>query len=653
MPVRRRTNQRGISDKMSTELLTKPRLSLKNPRLVWAIQLVLALAAAVLGWLQMENAAGTAADVLLALAPQYVLLGILTVFAIPLVIYALCGRWQIATGVGGGITTLYALVNYYVKMLHGNALLAADIANVATAADVAGAYTIRPDATSVKLALFYLPVLALAVIQWLVERPLRREGRPAVTWHSRLKRWGIGAAFLFVLFFFGYFGPLTIMPNNAGTLAYAIAFNFNSFGYTPSVVSSVLLLLDPVAEPEGYTAEAAAAAAATADYTPAVDQADPEDYPDIVLILNETLYDPALVTDLQADAPYMDYLHSLAGEATTGYALVPDVGGGTNRSEFTLLSSHSMTLMPGATPFATMSMEGQPSVVSYLESLGYATLAAHPAGDDNYRRGMAWPALGFDETYFDDTFRPGYVPYGGRIMYITDATAYPTFTQLYESMPEDQPRFAYLLTIQNHGGYEDVDESQLLVHADTYYGEHDHEVDEFLSCLSLDDEALQYLTQYFTDLYKETGRRVVLLMVGDHAPYMVDAMTDSSLTGTDRTVRQRATPFLLWTNYPAETRVPVGTDPDALPVIDMSALLPLAAEQAGLPLSPYYQYILALRQHCTAWTNLSGGLLTDGSYAADGTDKEVDRWLSGYYMLEYSILTGDEGGETFSLPAAQ
>ena len=45
MPVRRRTNQRGISDKMSTELLTKPRLSLKNPRLVWAIQLVLALAA--------------------------------------------------------------------------------------------------------------------------------------------------------------------------------------------------------------------------------------------------------------------------------------------------------------------------------------------------------------------------------------------------------------------------------------------------------------------------------------------------------------------------------------------------------------------------------------------------------------------------------
>ena len=164
-------------------------------------------------------------------------------------------------------------------------------------------------------------------------------------------------------------------------------------------------------------------------------------YPDIVLILNESFYDLSLVTDPLADTPYLDFYRSLADSAVLGYALVPDVGGGTNRSEFELLTSHSLTLLPGVTPFANMSMEGQPSAVSYLESLGYATLAAHPAVASNYRRGMAWPALGFDTTAFEQDFAP-FTPYGGRIYYVPDADAFDYFTAMYEAMPEDRPRFA-------------------------------------------------------------------------------------------------------------------------------------------------------------------------------------------------------------------
>ena len=148
----------------------------KHPRLVWAAQLLLALAAAAVGWLQLERSAGLENHILLALPPQYILLGVLTVLAVQLVLYALCGRWHIATAVGGGLVTLYALVDYYVKMLHGTALMAVDIANAATAADVVGAYQIRPDATSIKIALCYLPVLAAAVVQWLLGRPARKIG---------------------------------------------------------------------------------------------------------------------------------------------------------------------------------------------------------------------------------------------------------------------------------------------------------------------------------------------------------------------------------------------------------------------------------------------------------------------------------------------
>ena len=140
------------------------------------MQLLLALAAAAVGWLQLERSAGQENHVLLALAPQYILLGVLTVFAVPAVIYALCGRWHIATAAGGAAVTVLALVNYYVKMLHGTALMAVDIANAATAADVVGAYSIRPDPTSIKIGLCFLPVLAAAAAQWLLGRPAGAAG---------------------------------------------------------------------------------------------------------------------------------------------------------------------------------------------------------------------------------------------------------------------------------------------------------------------------------------------------------------------------------------------------------------------------------------------------------------------------------------------
>ena len=622
----------------------------KHPRLVWAAQLLLALAAAAVGWLQLERSAGLENHILLALPPQYILLGVLTVLAVQLVLYALCGRWHIATAVGGGLVTLYALVDYYVKMLHGTALMAVDIANAATAADVVGAYQIRPDATSIKIALCYLPVLAAAVVQWLLGRPARKIGGVAVTWRRRLARWSGCAAALAALLFFGYFGPVSLMPRDVGKLAYAIAFNFNAYGYTPSLVSSTLLLAQPVAKPEGYSAEAAAAAADAAQgYTPAVAEADAGEYPDVVLILNESFYDLSLVGDPQADAPYLAFYRALQDRATLGYALVPDVGGGTNRSEFTLLTGHSMALMPGVTPFSNMSMEGQPSAVSYLRSLGYTTLAAHPAMPGNYRRGTAWPMLGFDETYFEDAFRP-YTPYGERNAYVPDDRAFTRFTELYEAMPADKPRFAYLLTMQNHGGYESVADELLTVHAGADYGSYAHAVDEYLSCISLSDAALADLVDYFGTLYQTTGRKVVLLMVGDHAPYLIDDLTDDALAGAERTVRQRATPFVLWTNWPAEARVGTATEEGALPVVDLCALMPMTMEQAGLPLSPYYRYILAMRRQISGWTNLDGVLLPGGSVAA--ADADAQAWLDGYYALEYNALTAAERQDSLFLPAA-
>ena len=85
--------------------------------------------------------------------------------------------------------------------------------------------------------------------------------------------------------------------------------------------------------------------------------------------------------------------------------------------------------------------------------------------NSNYQRDSAWLALGFDETHFEDDF-PTQDRYGDR-PYQTDSATYKDWEKLYEAMPEDKPRFSFLVSIQSHGDYDMNDASLDIVHAAT------------------------------------------------------------------------------------------------------------------------------------------------------------------------------------------
>ena len=365
-----------------------------------ALQWLIAATCAALAWLQLERSAGLYNALIFAIPPLRLAVGLLTAFALPLVLYAVSGRWWVATGVSGLALTVYAIANYYTRQLHGTAIMPQDLANLATAANVLGSYDLVLDETVIKLALCGVFVLAAAVVQFFLGRVAARP-RP---W----QRLAGGGVYLAALAWFGYAAPSAIIAPKGAELAMSSV--YESYGYLPSAVSAARLLGNPVARPENYTAEAARQAAErAAAYQPAVALAAQEERPDILLILNESYYDPALVTDPQADAAYDAVYRELAqsGNALAGYTLVPDIGGGTNRSEYALLTSNAMELLPGATPFNSLDLHESGSLASYLAELGYASIASHPATPGNYRRGVAWPALGFQQTYFETDFRPG------------------------------------------------------------------------------------------------------------------------------------------------------------------------------------------------------------------------------------------------------
>ena len=592
---------------------------------------LLAVAVGFISRYQLELSDGVTESFLALQWPLYAPLNALTAFCLTLILFAMLGRWWLSTALSGAVFTIIALINYYTRDLHGSALMPQDILNLGTAAEVMGSYTLKITHDVIKIALLFLPILAIAFVQ----RRLCKGAPKRASWPARGVRVAGSALCVFLVMFFGYFGPVTIKPKT--TYGWAWQNTYYTYGYLAGTIEATSLMADPIIEPEGYSDAAAVEAFAKADgYTGPATAETAQDYPDVVLILSESFYDFDLVTDLQADTDIMPVTKNLPN-SVYGHTISPHVGGGTNLTEYEMLTSNSLILMPSITPFNWLNLYNANSVVSYLKGLGYSTMAAHPYTNSNYQRDSAWLALGFDETHFEDDF-PTQDRYGDR-PYQTDSATYKDWEKLYEAMPEDKPRFSFLVSIQSHGDYDMNDASLDIVHAATDYGEYDELMDEYLSCIKMTDAAVQELCDYFTAQYEKTGRKVIVAMAGDHAPSFVTHVADPSFAaGNDLELLQRSTPFFIWANYPLEHTDAAISTTDPLNRMDMVMLTPTLLQQAGLPLSDYYKYLLEMKQNTPVVTAANDYMKADGTTAVYGVDPALDAWVKGYLNLEYNNI---------------
>ena len=590
------------------------------------LPLLLALCAAFVGWFQLELSDAVPAAYLAAQWPVYAPLNALTALCLTLLLYALTGRWSRATGLSGAVLTVLALVNYYTRDLHGSAVMPEDVLNLSTAAEVLGSYTLQITGTVVAIVLLYLPVLLAAWLQARLCADLPKRAAPK----ARAARYAGCAAGIFAILYAGYFAPFAPLPRSDAGWTWQTA--YYRHGFLASSVETCRLLGDAVIQPAGYDESALPDIAAAAERP----NAETDDRPDILLILSESLYDFSLVTDLQADAELMPVINALPN-AVRGHTVSANVGGGTNVTEYEMLTSNSAMLVPTVTPFNGLDFSDANSVVGYLKSLGYTTMAAHPYAASNYNRDVVWQQLGFDETHFMQDF-PTQETYGAR-PYQTDSATYRDWQALYEAMPADKPRFSFLVTIQTHGDYTMNDDTQNLVHAATDYGAFDHTMDEYLSCVQMSDAAFGELCEYFTDLYARTGRKVIVAMAGDHAPSFVTHVSDPALgQGSELTLLQRSTPFVIWANYPLPHADAAQNPADPLNRMDMVMLTPTLLEQAGLPLSDYYRYLLTLKDTAPVVTGTQDYTLPDGTAARFDADPARDALVRGYFDLEYNNI---------------
>lgn len=589
---------------------------LERHPVIWDLLLLLVLS--VLQFVQLQRSSLDYLPNVLQIRFGYFVSNILFLLAFNLLFALLLRRERSSSIIACALITVFSAANYYVILFHGSPLFPGEFANAKTAVNVLSGYrfSISPQIVDV-IALFFAELFLSA-------RFCRLKWRGRV-FCGALAAFVCGAAVVYAMLF----SPIALK----GSWRFSWNASVMYSGFISSAANDVKDSLHPVVVPEGYDAAEI--------LVPAVDNtAVTEEYPDIILILNETFCDLDVYSDIQADRDYLAPFYGIRN-ASYGIAFAPGIGGGTNDSEFELLNSDSTAIMASSAPFNYMDFnEKNSTLLTYLHSLGYTATAMHSSTPYNYSRDKAYPALGFDHVYLGAGSFSAVGENGSRP--ILDSDDYQGMISLYEQDAEG-PRFYYLLTYQNHGGWEQNDAALDTVHTAKDCGDLTDDIDEYLSSVQLSAEAFRELTDYFQDV----ERPVIVCMVGDHAPSFIRQLEgNGTMSSEEAEVWQRAVPYVIWANYdldpPAEEQA----------LLSMTDLVPRLLAYAHMPLTPYYQQILKVRDSLPV--RLQNGLCMDNagvvrSYIAE--DPLFDEYTQYLYM-EYNGITASEDylAECFLIP---
>lgn len=578
-----------------------------------ALRALLVLTVAFLSWMQLEIGCHyTETFQFLGIELKYIVLNILTIVVLINVLDIFVNRWWISSFVISTVLLVVSIANYFVIQFHAMPLSVNELRNIGTAAGVIGSYKFSVDSYVLFMLLFYL--LSLVFVDLLKEV----ETGEKYTWKQIIFKDTVVCMLSLGILYKGYWSENPVKA--AKNIEYAWQDTFHEYGYVACSIDLIRQAVTVVQEPDGYSEERIMELAASLKQS---DEGESRT-PDVILILNETFFDLRQVADIHADQEFLHYWDTMPN-AVKGYAVAPIDGGGTNCSEYELLTGNSLQLMPGITPFYVLDLENANSIASHLGKLGYETLAAHSESENSYNRLQSYPKLGFQNVRFDLDFKNKEY-YGNRQYYETDESVYQNLIQWYEEMPEDKPRFLYLLTIQNHGDWNINESSDDIVHVSNDFGDSTEKVNEYLSCIKQSDEAFKRLTDYFSSV----DRDVVICMVGDHSPYLAGAIMKEGFSEAEKSLRLRGTPFMIWSNRELE-----GEDTG---YVSLNYLPSIILDVAGIPSMPYYKYMGQLREKLPVVSSYGKYFDSDGNEYDYEEETTYTSAVQDYFYLEFNNL---------------
>ena len=536
-------------------------------------------------------------------------LNLIIIATIFIIIYAVFNSFKVAIIGLNLITVIFGVANYFVVIFRGTGLLAVDILNIETAANVAGGYSYT---LSYNIYLLIMSAMAVSLITVKLGKNI------LVT-----KRWRALSILLAVCMAAGCYGIFfksTRFDKLLKVKYYKPQETFNKNGMYTTFVKSIKDLI--VDAPVGYSIKNVKA---FAEEYPGTEAKISEDKaPNIIMIMDEAFTDFASFTDLKINKDCMPFFHSLSENTIKGQMFVSIFGGGTAATEFEALTSNSMAFVPnGITAYSTYINDPMASLTTVLKSQNYGgLLAMHPFKGNGYKRNKVYPLLGFNRFITMDDFASD----TGRVgLFISDVSDVERIISEYEDYKKDNsnPFYMFNVTMQNHSPFTAPGVSNDIK---LEYDINAPEANQYMNLMKHTDDALKKLVQYF----EKKDEPTIIVFFGDHQPKIEDAFYKEvkkgyKLDDVYKKLNKRNTQFVIWANYDIEEQSDV--------YISANYMTSLILDTAGLAKNGYQEFVSKVREKVPVITKY--GYIGENGQFYDNDDKE-----SPYYdiLLQYNIL---------------
>lgn len=535
-----------------------------------------------------------------------------------MLLFGLLKYLRLALMLQSGLFMLVGLVNYYVLNFRAAPIMPWDIFSISTAVSVADNFSYALEREAV-LVLAGFAILLFMESRCGLVAPKRRRIRAVLVALPMLLLWNYTNLIqndAFVSHFGLYdklFTPTVMNKRDGNIVAFLMEMEYLNVekpdGYSAAETEQFLAGMEP---------EASKAAAA-----------DPESLnrPNIIVIMDEAFSDLSVLGEFTTNEDYMPFFHKLqqGGEQTvTGNLNVSVLGGNTANTEFEFLTGHSMAFLPqGSVAYQQYVKDEDPSLASWLKTLGYSTVAMHPYYKDGWERDRIYPLLGFDTFLSLDDFKGA-----GRLRnYISDEACFQRIIRLYEEKGKGQPLFVFNVTMQNHSGYDEAFAN--FAPEITVEGTSSKALPNYLSLLRETDRALEELIAYFEQAEEDT----MIVFFGDHQPttyvsnpiLRMNGIDPDTLTEEENLLKYKV-PYLIWSNFDMESASGLETSANYL-AIDV-------LENCGLPLPAYQNYLKEFRKEYPVVTSMQ----IQDRQGRRISPMEHEEALAAYRGLQYYLL---------------
>lgn len=535
-------------------------------------------------------------------AGYYVLANLVGLALLNIIVLMAVKLYSIYIPLGVLLTGVFSLVGYNYYEMRGEAFTFSQLQMAGEAAKVVGGYNI------VIPKLFWISLVVsilLAVLLW--KKPVIKKT------YIRMAVLGVAT-----LSFGIYLHNLDdfIVKKEGETVVLNLQEYYTSNGY---FVGTMKALPREVQAPDGYSEDYVQTF--IADNGIGASAFDGEK-PDIIYVQCESLYDMSKIYDCKWNADPLNYLHELSEDFYVGDLVSPQAGGGTLNVEYEMLTGyrHSNT---GGFPLNNQISDGETSLVSIMNDMGYETVGLHTNTGEFYDRRTAYGNLGFDRMIFSEELGETPEEYMTG-QWANDLYAYISLINDYNNRDTSKPYFAHVVTTQNHGAYSYSFHGGVEIDMNTDIPEN-RELKNYLNLEAASMEELRALLEYFSAV----DNHVIIVFWGDHCPAL--RYFGVNPTSTEEIIQEYQTPILVWNNYGAEFEF--GADVPAY------RFTPMFLQQLGMATDPYMNYVATADVPTMVSGNICIDPETDEMIELTDEQKQV---LSSMWMLQYDRMYGDK-----------